>query len=109
MYALLIFTTQQKINDSFQGYPQLNVFGLPIKSKPGLEKNVFALGDWRSNQDWLLMTYHILFLREHNRLCDILKEQHPTWDDEKLFQTARVAVTMKFMVPERKLTLQIRC
>jgi len=80
------------------GYPQMNTFGLPIKSKPGLQERVFALGDWRSNQDWLLMTYHIVFLREHNRLCDILKEQHPTWDDERLFQTARVATTMKFMM-----------
>ena len=39
-----------------------------------------------------LSVYATIWLREHNRLCDILKEEHPTWDDEQLFQTARLIV-----------------
>ena len=32
---------------------------------------------------------NVLALREHNRLCDCLAQHYPTWDDERLFQTAR--------------------
>lgn len=37
-----------------------------------------------------LMMYATIWLREHNRVCDVLKHQHPDWDDEQLFQTARL-------------------
>ncbi|XP_056144938.1 prostaglandin G/H synthase 1 [Lampris incognitus] len=39
-----------------------------------------------------LTVYATLWLREHNRVCDILKEEHPTWGDEQLFQTARLII-----------------
>jgi len=32
---------------------------------------------------------HELFVRNHNRLCDSYKIQHPNWDDETLYQEAR--------------------
>ncbi|TWW60248.1 Prostaglandin G/H synthase 1 [Takifugu flavidus] len=50
-----------------------------------------------------LSMYATIWLREHNRLCDILKEEHPTWDDEQLFQTARLIVigeTIKIIIEE---------
>lgn len=40
-----------------------------------------------------LMMYATLWLREHNRVCDLLKGEHPTWADEQLFQTARLILT----------------
>jgi len=62
----------------------------------GFDKNkCFAAGDPRANQDYALMALHTIFAREHNRLCDILKNQHEDWDDETLFQTARVALSNK--------------
>uniref|UniRef100_A0A673CI45 Prostaglandin G/H synthase 1 n=1 Tax=Sphaeramia orbicularis TaxID=375764 RepID=A0A673CI45_9TELE len=39
-----------------------------------------------------LTMYATIWLREHNRVCDILKAEHPTWDDEQLFQTARLII-----------------
>ena len=36
-----------------------------------------------------------LLLREHNRLCDILKRQKPGWDDEQLYQTVRLVMSAK--------------
>uniref|UniRef100_A0A3Q0QYS6 Prostaglandin G/H synthase 1 n=1 Tax=Amphilophus citrinellus TaxID=61819 RepID=A0A3Q0QYS6_AMPCI len=39
-----------------------------------------------------LSMYATLWLREHNRVCDILKAEHPTWDDEQLFQTTRLII-----------------
>nr|XP_056700482.1 prostaglandin G/H synthase 2 [Euleptes europaea] len=40
-----------------------------------------------------LMMYATLWLREHNRVCDVLKKEHPEWEDEQLFQTARLILT----------------
>lgn len=39
-----------------------------------------------------LSMYATLWLREHNRVCDILKKEHPTWEDEQLFQTTRLII-----------------
>ena len=33
-----------------------------------------------------------VFVREHNAVCDRLKAEYPTWDDEELFQRARLVV-----------------
>nr|XP_039274077.1 prostaglandin G/H synthase 2-like [Styela clava] len=39
------------------------------------------------------LLYSTLWIREHNRVCDILKVEHPEWDDERLFQTTRLIIT----------------
>lgn len=36
------------------------------------------------------MTYSLLYMRSHNDLCDLLSARHPDWDDERIFQTARL-------------------
>lgn len=52
----------------------------------------FVAGDDRANENTLLLCIHILFVREHNRLCDELKERYPSWNDEQLYQRARKMV-----------------
>ena len=40
---------------------------------------------------WLgLALLHTLFSREHNAIADTLAGEHPDWDDERLFATARL-------------------
>jgi hypothetical protein len=44
-----------------------------------------------SDNYWIgLSMLHTLFVKEHNAICDMLKREHPSWDDEKLFLTARL-------------------
>uniref|UniRef100_A0AAQ4QRN2 Prostaglandin G/H synthase 2 n=1 Tax=Gasterosteus aculeatus aculeatus TaxID=481459 RepID=A0AAQ4QRN2_GASAC len=50
-----------------------------------------------------LMMYATIWLREHNRVCDVLKEVHPDWDDERLFQTSRLILigeTIKIVIED---------
>ncbi|KAM8996154.1 prostaglandin G/H synthase 1 [Ara ararauna] len=50
-----------------------------------------------------LCLYATLWLREHNRVCDVLKREHPTWSDEQLFQTARLILigeTIKIIIED---------
>jgi hypothetical protein len=49
-----------------------------------------------SNDNWWvgLSLLHTLFAREHNAICDALHEAYPQWDDERLFQMARLINAM---------------
>ena len=54
-----------------------------------IHDKLFVAGDVRANENPLLTSLHILFLREHNRLCDVFKAEDPTLTDEQLYQKAR--------------------
>lgn len=55
----------------------------------GGNSKYFVCGDVRANENPLLLAMHTLFLREHNRLCDEIKQSFPSWNDEQLYQRAR--------------------
>ena len=60
---------------------------------PGVPKEIqFALGHKDFGLLPGLFMYATLWMREHNRVCDILKGEHPEWDDERLFQTAKLII-----------------
>ena len=50
---------------------------------------LFIAGDSRVNENVILSSYHTLFLREHNRVCDQLKSREPYLNDEEIYQAAR--------------------
>ncbi len=49
----------------------------------------YVSGDVRANENPLLLAYHTLFVREHNRLCDEVKKKHPGWNDKRIYDEAR--------------------
>lgn len=53
------------------------------------EKGVDLTG---SNDNWWvgLSLLHILFVKEHNTLCDELKRRYPDWSDDTLYDHARL-------------------
>ena len=52
----------------------------------------FVGGDIRVNEQPGLISFHTLWVREHNRLCDQLKSSHPSWTDHQLYERARKMV-----------------
>lgn len=56
------------------------------------EKRCFRAGDDRVNQNAGLMTFQTIFVREHNRIADMLSLINPSWEDETVFQEARRVV-----------------
>jgi cytochrome P450 len=78
-------------------YLPFNTMNVPTRTRPGVPvEQLFAGGDPRTNEDWVMMSVHTLFLREHNRLCDILVKQHPEYDDDRVYQTVRLILSAKF-------------
>jgi hypothetical protein len=67
--------------DPFAPFMVLDGFPLPEKFYVG--------GDIRINEQPGLTCYHTLLVREHNRLCDELKIENPSWSDEDIYQRAR--------------------
>jgi hypothetical protein len=52
----------------------------------------FAAGDSRVNEQIGLIAMHTLFMREHNRLADLIAQDKPNQSDEEIYQRARAIV-----------------
>ncbi len=79
-------TTTGEFNDQVD--PNAPSMAMPI---PFVQK-WFVAGDVRANENPFLAAIHTLFVREHNRLCNEMKQEHPSWSDEVLYQRARKQV-----------------
>jgi hypothetical protein len=64
------------------------------------DTSLFAAGDVRANENIELTSMHTLFLREHNRLADLIHAQNPGLSDETVYQLARrrVGAELQYIV-----------
>ncbi|HEV7265534.1 MAG TPA: peroxidase family protein [Falsiroseomonas sp.] len=55
----------------------------------GWRPEQYAAGDNRVNQNAALLTHQTLWARNHNWHVDQLREKHPGWSEDQLFEAAR--------------------
>jgi prostaglandin-endoperoxide synthase 2 len=98
------------------GNPKQEFAGLPITLPNGDSKaqgvadlpdlgqrKLFAVGIPRGNIHYGFSMISTLFLREHNRLADAIAAEHGSWDDERVFQTARdtmIVLLLKIVIQD---------
>jgi hypothetical protein len=82
--------TQNRLRSGDMGKMKLGDDGLlPAEPDPRPRTEVEDAG-FRRNW-WVGLTMlHTLFVREHNAICDMLYDAYPTWDDNRLFNVARL-------------------
>ncbi|NJO40983.1 MAG: heme peroxidase [Cyanobacteria bacterium RU_5_0] len=85
-------------------FKTINIYTPPELDQEKRDK-IFAVGNERGNVQIGYVMMNTLFLREHNRICDVLAENYSTWKDEddRLFQTARnivIVLLIKIVIEE---------
>lgn len=70
--------------------------GLALNNAPDASSEYFAAGDVRANENILLTAFHVLWLREHNKVATELSEAFPDFGDELLFDIARSIVIAEY-------------
>ncbi|HVF95935.1 MAG TPA: peroxidase family protein [Flavisolibacter sp.] len=85
--------TQKRLRSGVDGKLRLTDDGTLPLNKKGIEETGFVRNWWVG-----LSMLHTLFAKEHNAICDHLKKSYPDWDDNRLFNVARLinaAITAK--------------
>jgi len=99
--------TGAKLVTSANNLPGYNTAGFANdNSGPVPANQLFLAGDVRANENVGLTSMHTVFMREHNRLVDVISAQQPTLNNEQKYQLARKivgaemqAVTYKEFLP----------
>ena len=80
------------------GFEQLDLpLGLATVTDEGARRSLFAVGGDRVNGAPQVSMINTLLLREHNRLAGELERAHPSWDDDRVFETTRNCVIFMFI------------
>lgn len=85
----LTFKTKD-IQDNEVSQKDVNMLYPKDWSQEQAEERLFALGHPRFNSHFGLVLVQTFWIREHNNICDMLIKNHSDWDDERIFQTARI-------------------
>ncbi|MEU0335104.1 peroxidase family protein [Streptomyces sp. NPDC006193] len=88
-----------RISDEFRAIRPVRFDEVPAQYVDTL----FACGGERVHAHIGPMAMNVLFLREHNRVADVLAAAHPDWDDERVFQTTRntlIVMMIRVMLEE---------
>lgn len=80
-----------EIKPEFQGLSVVKFDELTTAQRNGL----FAMGGDRANSQVGYTMFNVLFLREHNRIAGLLADEYPRWDDDRLFETARIILILE--------------
>ena len=86
--------------EQLHGHPQLRAIfhGVPEDRL----KRMFAVGLEHGNSSVGYTAICIIMLREHNRVCDELALEYPSWDDDRLFETTRnIMIVMLIRIVSR--------
>lgn len=82
-------------------YTRANFERVYITSNPpwsdDQKRHAFAVGLEHGSSTLGNSIMNTLFMREHNRVAGIIAEAHPSWDDERVFQTARNVVIVELL------------
>ncbi|MEA2840700.1 MAG: prostaglandin-endoperoxide synthase 2 [Methylobacteriaceae bacterium] len=81
----------------------LGSLNVPDAEREIRKRGLYATGLERGNSTILYTAISTIFIREHNRLCDVLAAAHPDWDDDRLFETARninIVMLLKLTINE---------
>jgi len=70
---------------SYLAVIRLNADGTLPRDERGMEESGMVRNWWIG-----LSMLHTLFVREHNAICDRLAQAYPDWDDNRLFNVARL-------------------
>lgn len=73
------------------GLANANSFGVP-------DEALFLAGDVRANEQLGLATMHTLFVREHNRMANLLTEEFPDNTPDEVFELTRRLMAAKIQI-----------
>lgn len=77
--------TQSRLRSGVDGKLAMSSDGRLPMGPGGIEDTGFTRNWWVG-----LAMLHTLFAREHNSICDRLQSKYPQWDDNRLFNVARL-------------------
>ena len=117
LYPAHLFDVHGALNPQFANLPYLveridgktledvvlGSLDVPAAELLARKQGLYATGLERGNSTILYTAISSIFMREHNRLCGMLADKHPDWDDDRLFQTARninIVLLLKLTINE---------